>query len=254
MGFGDLFIFATFFIHVKSTHYFFTIALSSGCKMWQVKRVVLKTLIDINNSAKMQVKIPRLELVNLHACALILSIEFYNLFHIQFVSTLSTRLGNYMKIVVQCFLIVTLLFILSCDIIDAPVKSEWVGLRVKDEIPKEFLFKTTGKGKADIGWWAGGYTWPGGYFIIELVDIKKDNVILRRTYHYGDQATGSDELPRFKWWHSEEQARITMRANRVYKIKLRGQGLAQPGAGFGLWLYNIGEEEPKRQGGWQGIQ
>ena len=152
------------------------------------------------------------------------------------------------------FLPIILLLILSCETIDAPVVSEWIGLRTKDDTPKETIFKTTGHGTANISWWAGGYTWPGGYFIAELIDVKMDKVILRRVYQYGDEATGNDELPRFKWWHSEEQDRVTMKANRVYKIKLRGQGLAQPGAGFGLWLYKIGEEEPKRQGGYQGIQ
>ncbi len=151
-------------------------------------------------------------------------------------------------------LLLTLPLIFSCDSIDAPVKSEWVGLRVKDSTPQELLFKTDGKGKAEISWWTGGYTWPGGYFVIELIDVKKDEVLLRKTYQYGDKETGNDELPRFKWWHSEEKSRIEMKAGRVYKIKLRGQGLAQPGAGFGLWLYKIGLEEPKRQGGWQGIQ
>lgn len=159
-----------------------------------------------------------------------------------------------MKVFVTIIMAVTILLIFSCEKIDAPVKSEWVGLRVKDNKPQELLFKTTGKGKADISWWAGGYTWPGGYFIFEVIDVKKDKVILRRVYQYGDKETGNDELPRFKWWHSEEKNRVSMRANRVYKIKLRGQGMAQPGAGCGLWLYTIGTEEPKRHGGWQGIQ
>jgi hypothetical protein len=116
------------------------------------------------------------------------------------------------------------------------------------------MFKTGGKGESGVSWWAGGYTWPGGYFIIELIDVKRDETLIRKAYQYGDEETGNDELPRFKWWHSEEIDRITLKANRVYRIKIRGQGLAQPGAGFGLWLYEIGEEEPTRRGGWQGIQ
>lgn len=152
------------------------------------------------------------------------------------------------------FFVFTCFFVISCEKKDVPVVTEWIGLRVKDNVPVEKIFRTGGTGTADISWWAGGYTWPGGYFIIELVDVKKDKVVLNRVYQYGDEATGNDELPRFKWWHSEEKDRVELAANRVYIIKLRGQGLAQPGAGFGLWLYNIGKEEPKRQGGFQGIQ
>ena len=159
-----------------------------------------------------------------------------------------------MKRPLAVIFVIAVLFSFSCSESDIPVKSEWIGLRVKDSAPQELLFKTDGKGKANISWWAGGYTWPGGYFIIELIDVKKDEVLLRKTYQYGDKETGNDELPKFKWWHSEEKSRIEMKAKHVYKIKLWGQGLAQPGAGFGLWLYKIGLEEPKRQGGWQGIQ
>jgi len=151
-------------------------------------------------------------------------------------------------------LLISMQLFLSCEKSNVPVMSEWVGLRVKDSTPLEKEFRTDGKGKASIGWWAGGYTWPGGYFIIELVDVKSNKVILQQTYQYGDKATGNDEWPKFKWWHSEQQGRVDLKAKRIYKIKIHGQGLAQPGAGFGLWLYKIGEEEPKRQGGWQGIQ
>lgn len=141
------------------------------------------------------------------------------------------------------------LIVMSCQKSRVPVVTEWIGLQTKETIPLEKEFRTAGTGVGAVSWWAGGYTWSGGYFIIELVDVKNGETVVRKLYRYGDTETGNNELPKFKWWHSEEKGRIILAANRVYKMKLRAGGLAQPGAGWGLWLYKIGEEEPRRRGG-----
>ncbi len=138
------------------------------------------------------------------------------------------------------------LVLVSCDRIDAPITTEWIDLSSKEGMEAEKLFKTAGKGVGMVSWWAGGYTWQGGWFEISLIDVKKNKTLLQKTYAYGDTLTGSDELPRFKWWHSEEKDRIILEANRVYKMTFKGSNLAQPGAGWGLWLYEIGTT-PKRR-------
>lgn len=144
-------------------------------------------------------------------------------------------------------LAIQMILLCSCQKDDTPVVTSWVGLQTKGNGAIEKIFKAKGRGVGPVTWWAGGYTWPGGSFVIELVDVKKDETTFRKIYRYGDVETGDDELPRFKWWHSEEKERIILAANRVYKMKLQAQGLAQPGAGWGLWLYEIGLEEPKRR-------
>ena len=144
------------------------------------------------------------------------------------------------------FLAIAALMIARCGTIDAPVTTEWIDLSSKDGMQAEKLFKTAGKGVGLVSWWAGGYTWPQGAFRIELIDVKKNKPLLQKTYAYGDTTNGSDELPRFKWWHSEEKDRIILQANRVYKMTFTAVNLAQPGAGWGLWLYEIGTP-PKRR-------
>ncbi len=147
----------------------------------------------------------------------------------------------------RIFLIFFLFALASrCSRQDAPVVTEWIGISSKEQASVEKLFKTAGKGVGMVTWWAGGYTWPGGLFAIELVDVKKNKTLLKKTYAYGDTTSGNDELPRFKWWHSEEKDRIILQANRVYKMKLTTINVAQPGAGWGLWLYEIGTP-PKRR-------
>ena len=137
--------------------------------------------------------------------------------------------------------------LISCDKEKPPAATEWIGLQTKSNAPLEKTFRTTGKGVGMVTWWAGGYTWHGGRFTVELLDVKQKETILKKVYVYGDRETGNDELPKFKWWHSEEKDRIILTANTVYKMRIQGRGLAQPGAGWGLWLYKIGDE-PTRHG------
>lgn len=139
------------------------------------------------------------------------------------------------------FIIVT-----QCSKLDAPVATAWIDLSTKNGMQTEKLFKTAGKGVGLVSWWAGGYTWPQGSFSIELIDMKKNKALLQKTYAFGDSTHGSDELPRFKWWHSEEKDRIILEANHVYKMTLTAVNVAQPGAGWGLWLYEIGAPPKKR--------
>ena len=139
-----------------------------------------------------------------------------------------------------------ILFFVACNNVDAPVVTEWIELSTKEGENVEKVFKTAGKGVGMVSWWAGGYTWPGGYFEIALIDVKKNEPLLQKTYAFGDSTTGNDELPRFKWWHSEERDRIILEANRVYKMTFKAENIAQPGAGWGMWLYEIGTP-PKRR-------
>ena len=144
------------------------------------------------------------------------------------------------------FLLICTFLLLTCSREKVPVVTEWIGLETKQDTTLEKVFRTAGKGASPVTWWAGGYTYAGGSFMIELIDMKRDESILKKVYRYGDTTTGNDEKPRFHWWHSEEKDRIILQANRVYKMKLWTDGLAQPGAGWGLWLYPIGDP-PKRQ-------
>jgi hypothetical protein len=38
-----------------------------------------------------------------------------------------------------------------------------------------------------------------------------------------------------------------MYANRNYKLKIWGTGLAEPGAGWGMWLYRFGEKPQRKE-------
>ncbi|RQW04508.1 hypothetical protein EH222_11110 [candidate division KSB1 bacterium] len=143
-------------------------------------------------------------------------------------------------------LAIQMILLCSCQKDDTLIVTSWIGLQTKENGTIEKMLKTKGDGVGPVTWWAGGYTWQGGYFIVELIDMKKNETVLHKVYRYGDSETGNDELPKFKWWHSEEKDRIILAANRAYKMKLQAQGLAQPGAGWGLWLYEI-REEPKRR-------
>jgi len=143
-------------------------------------------------------------------------------------------------------LFVFFIITVRCGKLDAPVATKWIDISTKDGMQAEKLFKTAGKGVGMVSWWAGGYTWPHGFFSIELIDVKKDKPVLQKIYAFGDTTNGSDELPRFKWWHSEEKERIVLEANHVYKMTLTAVNVAQPGAGWGLWLYEIGTP-PKRR-------
>ena len=142
--------------------------------------------------------------------------------------------------------LILVVILVACSTVDAPIVTEWIDISTKEGRSVEKMFKTAGKGVGMVSWWAGGYSWPGGYFIISLIDVKKDKVLLEKVYAYGDTLSGNDELPRFKWWHSEEKDRIILEANRVYKMTFNAANLAQPGAGWGLWLYEIGSP-PKRR-------
>ncbi len=129
--------------------------------------------------------------------------------------------------------------------------TEWIGLKTTENTTLEKRFKTAGQGVGKVTWWAGGYTYAGGSFTIELIDMKTKKSVLKKVYEYGDLSTGNDEKPKFHWWHSEEKDRTILQADRVYKMKLSSTNLAQPGAGWGLWLYRIGEtprrhESPER--------
>lgn len=128
---------------------------------------------------------------------------------------------------------------------EVPIADKWIELKSKQDAELERTFKTVGKGVGPVTWWAGGYLWEGGSFEIALIDVRKNKVILQKTYRYGDTQTGNSEMPLFKWWHAEEKDRILLQAGRVYRMTLKTRNLAQPGAGWGLWLYPIGEE-PKR--------
>ncbi len=139
-----------------------------------------------------------------------------------------------------------ILLLLSCSKQKVPVVTEWIGLQTKQDTTLTKLFKTAGDGVGPVSWWAGGYTYGGGSFEIELIDVKAKESVLKQVYRYGDASTGNDEKPRFHWWHSEAKDRILLQADRVYKMTLRTKGLAQPGAGWGLWLYEIGQT-PQRQ-------
>jgi|GEM_PF-7064179 len=143
-------------------------------------------------------------------------------------------------LVLAIFLLLTEHF--SCSDSDVPVATSWVGLKTKKEETVEKLFRTAGKGVDEVKWWAGGYLWQNGYFLIELVDVKKNKTVFRKEFLYGDEKTGSSEEPRFHWWHSEAQGKIILSANRIYKMKLTVRRPAQPGAGWGLWLYRLGED------------
>jgi len=140
---------------------------------------------------------------------------------------------------------ILLSFIVRCDKDRTEVVTEWIGIETKKNVALEKTFKTAGKGSGPVTWWAGGYTWEGGFFAVELIDVKNEKTILKKVYAYGDTTSGNDEKPRFQWWHSEEKNRILLTANRVYKMKLQTWNIAQPGAGWGLWLYEIGSP-PRR--------
>ncbi|RPH99098.1 MAG: hypothetical protein EHM72_12115 [Calditrichaeota bacterium] len=137
------------------------------------------------------------------------------------------------------------LLLLSCSREQAPVVREWIELKTKETTQLEKKFKTAGQGVGQVSWWAGGYIYAGGSFSIELIDVKKRQTILKKEYRYGDVTSGKSEAPRFHWWHAEEKDRIILQAGRVYKMTLKTTNLGQPGAGWGMWLYTIGEE-PKR--------
>ncbi|MEE4312834.1 MAG: hypothetical protein V2J62_13305 [candidate division KSB1 bacterium] len=149
----------------------------------------------------------------------------------------------------KTLIIVSILIIAlaHCSQEQIPESTTWTGLSAKDDTVMEKVFRTAGVGSADISWWAGGYIYPGGYFEIRIIDLKTEEEILKKIYRYGDEATGSKDNPRFQWWHAEEKGRISMRANRAYKMKLWGENLGEPGIGWGLWLYKFGETPRRRQ-------
>jgi hypothetical protein len=150
------------------------------------------------------------------------------------------------KLLHLLFLFSALLFN-ACSTDKIPVVTEWIDLSSKQEAELERTFKTAGKGVGSVSWWAGGYLWGGGSFTVELIDVRKKQVILKKVYAYGDSTTGKSEQPRFFWWHAEEKDRIILEAGRVYQMKLKTVGVAQPGAGWGLWLYPIGGTPQRRE-------
>ncbi len=132
-----------------------------------------------------------------------------------------------------------------------PIADKWTELKARQDTSLTRTFHTVGKGAGPVTWWAGGYLWDGGSFTIELIDVRRNQVILKRRYSHGDTTSGHSELPLFKWWHAEEKDRIILQAGRTYRMTLKTENVAQPGAGWGLWLYPIGErplrhESPKR--------
>ncbi len=135
----------------------------------------------------------------------------------------------------------------SCGEDHVPVVTSWVGLSVKDERPVEKIIQTTGKGEASVSWWAGGYLLKDGFYEIELIDLKKRKTVLHKKYLFGDDSSGRMDHPRFNWWHAEQKERVLLVADRKYKMTLRGEHLAQPGAGWGMWLYRIGDEPRRRE-------
>jgi len=140
-------------------------------------------------------------------------------------------------------LLVVMVIMTSCTKhADIPVESDWIGLSTKQEVVLEKKFRTAGRGNGLVHWWAGGYLWANGGFTLQLFDEQKNKLILEKTFRYGDTDTGQDEKPKFQWWHSEQDGIIEMRGGRVYKMVLKSWGLAQPGAGWGLWLYEFGKE------------
>jgi len=123
---------------------------------------------------------------------------------------------------------------------DMQPTDNWIGLITKQNERIEKTFKAAGRGKGIVHWWAGGYTYRNGSFSLELIDAKSEKRLLYKYYQYGDKSTGSAETPKFHWWHSEESGQVTLKGGRVYRMILRTEGLAEPGAGWGMWLYEIG--------------
>lgn len=140
----------------------------------------------------------------------------------------------------------TVFFIIACSD-PTPVATRWTQLKSKENGVQQLTFRTAGKGTGPVSWWAGGYLWQGGSFAIELIDVRKKEVILHKVYRYGDERTGNIDAPRFQWWHAEEKDQITLKGGRVYQMKLQTENLAQPGAGWGLWLYPIGAKPQRHE-------
>ncbi|MBN2092571.1 hypothetical protein JW964_23315 [candidate division KSB1 bacterium] len=139
------------------------------------------------------------------------------------------------------------LFLIYCTKEKIPETTTWIGLKIKQQNAVEKLIRTTGNGKEEIYWWAGGYMDENGSFGFELIDMKSKKSVIRKIYRYGDEKTGKKDNPRFDWWHAEQKDKITMYANRNYKMKIWGKNLAKPGAGWGMWLYRFGEKPQAKE-------
>lgn len=143
------------------------------------------------------------------------------------------------------FLLISLLGI-NCQS-NIPTVSEWLGLRINDAPYSTQIFRTAGKGKASVNWWAGGYLKPGGYFEIHLLDQKSGELLLNKKYAYGDSLTGYTEEAVFNWWHSETTDSVLLKANHNYQMKIWGDNMGDVGCGWGLWLYELGKTPQRRQ-------
>lgn len=128
-----------------------------------------------------------------------------------------------------------------------PTATEWLGLRIIDKPYATHLFRTAGKGKASVNWWAGGYLKPGGYFEIHLLDEKSGELLLKKKYAYGDSLTGYADEAVFNWWHAEATDAVSLQANHVYRMKIWGDQMGDVGCGWGLWLYKLGDTPRRRQ-------
>lgn len=146
----------------------------------------------------------------------------------------------------RSFVLATLFSLIACSD-PTPIATEWTQLKAKEDSEQQLTFRTAGHGQGPVSWWAGGYLWEGGSFTVELIDVRAKKAVLSKVYHYGDAATGNIDAPLFQWWHAEEKAQIILKAGRVYRMKLKTKNLAQPGAGWGLWLYPIGETPRRRE-------
>ena len=145
------------------------------------------------------------------------------------------------------FLAIVPILLSHCQKEEVPQVSEWIGIQIKGDQQAEKSFKTVGTGEEKVTWWAGGYTYHGGSFRVELIERKTKKTIFTRTYAYGDTTTGTSEEPRFYWWHSEQKGAFLLKAGETYTMMIKGTNLAEPGVGWGMWLYRFGEEPQRRE-------
>jgi hypothetical protein len=145
------------------------------------------------------------------------------------------------------FLCVAPLLLSHCQKEKVPEVAEWIGIQIKGNQEAEKSFKTVGTGEAKVTWWAGAYTYRGGSFRVELIEKKTQKKLFTRTYIYGDTTTGKSEDPRFYWWHSEQKGTFLLKAGQTYTMKIKGINLAEPGGGWGMWLYRFGEKPQRRE-------
>jgi hypothetical protein len=145
------------------------------------------------------------------------------------------------------FLCLTPALLYHCHKEKVPEVVEWIGIQMKGNQEAEKSFRTVGTGEAKVTWWAGGYTYRGGFFQVELIEKKTEKMIFSRTYSYGDTTTGKSEEPRFYWWHSEQKGAFSLKAGMTYTMRIKGTNQAEPGSGWGMWLYRFGEKPKRRE-------